>query len=187
MVKNKLIAHSTMPETQNIRLRALEPEDLSLLYTIENDTDIWDSSNADGPYSRYALKTYIASSPTIRESGEQRFVIDTASPNEKERNPIGIVDLTNYTPLDARAEVGIAFLKTYRNKGYGLQALKALETHATQWLRIHALYAHILKSNEISIHLFENAGYKRVAELPNWHYKGGKYENIYVYMKFFST
>lgn len=37
-------------------LRPLEPEDLELLYTIENDPSLWDTSNTDAPYSRFALK-----------------------------------------------------------------------------------------------------------------------------------
>ena len=30
-----------MKQVQQISLRAMEPEDLDLLYTIENDTSIW--------------------------------------------------------------------------------------------------------------------------------------------------
>ena len=30
-----------MKERQKIRLRALEPEDLDILYAIENDADLW--------------------------------------------------------------------------------------------------------------------------------------------------
>ena len=43
-----------------LRLRPLEPEDLDWLYSIENDTALWDTSNTDIPYSRYALRQYIA-------------------------------------------------------------------------------------------------------------------------------
>ena len=46
---------------QAIYLRDLEPEDLELLYTIENAPELWNITNNDGPYSRFALKQYIAS------------------------------------------------------------------------------------------------------------------------------
>ena len=40
---------NTLPQ---IRLRALEPEDLDVLYAIENDTTIWNVGNTNVPYSR---------------------------------------------------------------------------------------------------------------------------------------
>ena len=174
---------------QKVSLRPIEPEDLSLLYTIENDMDIWDSSNTDGPYSRYALKQYIASANSIRESGELRLVIDliSSSTDETVHTPIGLLDLTNYVALDARAEVSIALLKEYRSKGWGLQALQSIEAYATQWLRIHILYAHVLQSNIYSLRLFEKAGYKKVALLPEWHYVNGKYEDVCILSKTFSA
>ena len=46
--------------TPQIRLRALEPEDLDFLYTIENDVSLWNVGNANVPYSRYVLHDYIA-------------------------------------------------------------------------------------------------------------------------------
>ena len=46
----------------NVRLRAMEPEDLDLLYHIENDETLWKVGSSNVPYSRYALHNYIASS-----------------------------------------------------------------------------------------------------------------------------
>ena len=46
----------------NIRLRALEPEDLEWLYSVENDEELWQWGSSNVPYSRYSLKTYIAES-----------------------------------------------------------------------------------------------------------------------------
>lgn len=173
---------------QNIlSLRALEPEDLTLLYTIENDPEMWDSSSANGPYSKYALKQYIACSATIYESGEQRFVIEMSLAEEDAKIPIGVIDLTNYAPLDSRAEVGVALLKEYRGKGYGQQALTLIEQYATRWLRMHTLYAQVLVSNTYSCKLFERMGYINIAKLPSWHYANGKYEDIFIFMKTFSS
>jgi diamine N-acetyltransferase len=38
---------------QHVSLRAMEPEDLEALYTIENDSSLWDVSSTHIPYSRY--------------------------------------------------------------------------------------------------------------------------------------
>ena len=172
---------------EKISLRALEPEDLSLLYTIENDTDLWDTSCTHGPYSKYTLKQYIASSATIYECGSQRFVISLEDATNQQIHTIGIIDLTNYAPLDSRAEVGIALLKEYRGRGFGAQALFLVEQYATKWLRIHTLYAKVLINNTMSTQLFEKAAYKNIAKLPEWHYINGKFKDIFLFMKTFSN
>ncbi len=101
-------------------LRPLEPEDLELLYSIENNEDLWNCSNADGPFSHYVLKKYIAEAATIHECGQLRLAIDIAlDKTNSPSRPIGLIDLTNYNALAARAEVGITLLKEHRGKGYG--------------------------------------------------------------------
>ena len=44
---------------EHIYLRALEPEDLDFIYTIENDQNLWELSNTQTPYSRYLIKQYL--------------------------------------------------------------------------------------------------------------------------------
>ena len=43
-----------------VKLRALEPEDLEILYTIENNQSEWNVGATNVPYSRYVLRDYIA-------------------------------------------------------------------------------------------------------------------------------
>ena len=45
-----------------IYLRAIEPEDLDIMYAMENDPQTWDITNFTVPYSRYALRQYIENS-----------------------------------------------------------------------------------------------------------------------------
>jgi diamine N-acetyltransferase len=53
---------NTNEQLPQIRLRAMEPEDLELLYQIENDREVWNVGVTNVPYSRYVLRTYIAES-----------------------------------------------------------------------------------------------------------------------------
>ena len=39
-------------EDDMLKLRAPEPEDLELMYAMENDTTLWSAGNATLPYSR---------------------------------------------------------------------------------------------------------------------------------------
>ena len=40
-----------------VTLRSPEPEDLELMYAMENDTTLWSAGNATLPYSRYSICT----------------------------------------------------------------------------------------------------------------------------------
>jgi len=46
-------------EGENIILRALEPEDLSFIYIVENNVDNWDISETKIPFSKYLLHEYL--------------------------------------------------------------------------------------------------------------------------------
>ena len=50
-----------MKQLPTISLRALEPEDLDLLYHIENDDELWGVGVTNVPYSRYLLHDFISS------------------------------------------------------------------------------------------------------------------------------
>lgn len=168
-------------------LRPLEPEDLDLLYTIENNEEFWDTSNTNGPYSRFALKQYIASAASIYECGQLRLVIDLGNNHDSssKSNPIGLIDLTNYSAIDARAEIGITLLQKFRGKGWGEKALLLIESYAKKQLRIHSLHAYVSPNNLPSYQLFKKSGYKTIATLPDWCFKEGKYEDIALFMKIF--
>lgn len=167
-----------------IKLRPCEPEDLELLYSIENDPELWNTSNNEGPYSRYAIKNYIASAQPIQACGELRLVIEVTL-SFGYHKAIGVVDLTNYSALSARAEVGIALLKKFRGLGYGKQALTLLEEFATKRLKIHLLYALVDSKNITSEKLFKNSDYQAISELPEWQYNEGEYRTLTLFAKFF--
>ena len=42
-----------------IYLRAVEPEDMDIMYEMENDPSMWDISNFTVPYSRYVLRQHL--------------------------------------------------------------------------------------------------------------------------------
>ena len=159
-------------------LRALEPEDLPLLYTIENDPEMWDVGATATPYSRHALRHHIqAMGADITESGELRFVIEYAG------QPVGLIDLTRYDARALRAEVSIAVLREYREKGIGLEALRLLEEHCRRYLRLHQLYALIPEGNAASLSLFQSAGFTPVFDIPDWHFSNGKYIKVTFFQK----
>ena len=164
-----------------VRLRALEPEDLDLLYTIENDEDIWDVSETNTPMSKFAIRQYLAAQPQeALQSGEIRLVVEDLATSRA----VGLIDLTDISILNRRGEIGIALLKEERGRGYGTAALRLMETYAKKNLRLRFLYCKIsAHHNPNSKSLFESSGYKQIAVLPEWHYREDGYEDLVLYQK----
>lgn len=146
-----------------VKLRALEPEDLSALYEIENDVDLWQFGSTTAPISRFALRQYIASCKNdIFEDGQLRLVI------EKDGEFAGLLDLTSFSPIHRRAEVGIVVTPALRNQGIASQALVQLADYCQRIVGLHQLYAIVSSDNKAGRKLFESAGYVSDKMLKEW-------------------
>ena len=146
-----------------MKLRALEPEDLSILYEIENDMDVWESGSVTTPVSAYTLRQYIATCRNdIFEDGQVRLAVDV------DGVLAGLVDLTNFQPLHRRAEVGIVIRTSSRGRGLGMKALGLLESYARSVIGLHQLYAVVSCRNESALHLFRSSGYSEACRLRDW-------------------
>lgn len=164
-----------------VRLRAMEPEDLDLLYTIENEEELWDVSSDCTPVSRYALRRYLEQQPqTVVQAGELRLVVE----EQETGNAVGLIDLTDIALLDGRAEVGIALLKACRGKGYGRCALRLIGAYARRRLHLRMLYARIMvRLTPMCQSVFLSEGYEVVAVLPEWQRIAEHYEDLTVFQK----
>ena len=77
-------------------LRALEPNDLDLLYDIENDKSLWKYSNTSSPFSKHSLKKFIENSHLdIIEHKQVRLVL-----SDKNNLPFGFIDLFKYDMIN---------------------------------------------------------------------------------------
>lgn len=148
-----------------VRLRALEPEDLELLYRWENDPELWEVGNTLAPYSRYILKEYIAGSDrSIYESRQLRFMIEECDTGTS----VGIVDLFDFEPHPNRAACGIMLDRRYQGRGFATEALRLLMEYAYTFLKLHQLYVHIPVANEPSKKLFTRLGFVEAGTLKDW-------------------
>jgi diamine N-acetyltransferase len=156
---NNLLAYG------KITLRPIEPDDIELLYHWENNMEIWNVSNTRTPFSKYILAEYIKeSAKDIYETKQLRLIIQ----NEISE-PVGAVDLFDFEPYHMRAGIGILIHSSEnRNNGYGFDALNAVFGYAVEVLGLKQLYANITFKNEVSIHLFEKAGFIQTGIKKNW-------------------
>lgn len=182
MEKNASIASSCSHRRPFVLLRAMEPEDLDLLYRIENDYDLWQVGSTNVPYSRYVLHDYIANTTGDIFTDKQLRLIITDSSGE---NVVGIVDLVNFNPQHLRAEVGLVIEKAYREQGYGKAAMEELITYAREVLHLHQLYALVAKNNTDCLKLFKAIGFQQNTQLKDWLYDGKEYHDVEILQFFF--
>lgn len=169
-------------ENDIIRLRAPEPEDLDKFYSWENDTSTWGFGSTITPFSRFTLKQYLIDSNNDFYSDKQLRLVIVHKESEE---AIGAIDLYDFDPFNSRAGVGIFIDEDYREKGIGHQALLLLEEYASEFLKIHQLYANISTKNNASIGLFTKCGFKKAGELKDWLSRSEGYDNIFVFQKIY--
>lgn len=166
-----------------IKLRALEPTDLDLLYIWENDTSMWRYGNNITPFSRKLLADYIANyDGDIFKSQQLRFMIVPIDSN----TPVGMVDLYDFDAINRRAGVGIIIDTAHQSKGYGQATLSLLCRYCYERLGIHQLYATIATDNEKSIAVFERSKFNTCGKLRSWIRYGEKYADAYILQRLLS-
>ncbi len=155
-----------MLQNQLVRLRALEPTDVDILYSWENDMEIWQVSNTHVPFSRYLLLKYIENAALdIYQTQELRLLIEE---NETAK-PIGLIDLFDFDPFHSRAGIGIMLHHVLdRRKGYAYNAVQLFVKYAFEVLCLNQLYCNIGAQNADSLNLFTKAGFKLIGEKKKW-------------------
>lgn len=154
----------------------MEPEDLDVLYTIENDTSIWELGPTNVPYSRFVLHDYMSSNTgDIYTDKEVRLLIEN-----EQKELVGMVDLLKFDPKNQKAELGILICSAYRRQGYAKAVISRIHDYALTTLHLHQLYVVIATSNEASLALFKQHGYQQAGILRDWLYDGRAYHDAII-------
>jgi len=165
-------------KNETIRLRALEPEDLEILYRWENDSSIWLTGNTLAPYSRFALRDYIEKTLTEDLYAMRELRLMIVGKNDEKR--IGILDMFDFDPFHSRAGIGILVAPEHQSQGIGSQALELFIQYAFHFLKLKQLYCHIPENNLISLALFQKVGFEIAGKLHSWVNTGEGWKDVYV-------
>jgi diamine N-acetyltransferase len=162
--------------SQHISLRALEPSDIDSLYQWENDTEVWEVSHTQTPFSRLVLEQYLSTAyQDIYTTKQLRLVIETNSDTKK---AIGCIDLFDFDPYHQRAGIGILIAdKNERKKNYASEALTLLIDYCFTTLNLNQLYCNITTDNLVSIQLFEKHGFEIIGVKKQWIRVGAVFKN----------
>ncbi len=167
----------------SIYLRALEPDDLDFIHSIENNEHVWELGNTVAPFSKYILKRYLRNAHRdVYEVKQLRLVIC----NSQNDDTFGLIDLFDCDFKNKRAGIGILIADVEnRGKGFGKEALKLLANYCKQHLNLHQLYCNISEENKQSLKLFKGEGFEIIGLKKDWNYSNGNYQNEYSLQRIF--
>lgn len=156
------------------RLRAVEPEDIDLMYLWENDPAIWGVSGTLAPFSRHTLERFIEEQRfELFQSQQQRLIIETLK-----GEAVGILDLFELDPVNGRAGIGVLIHdKRQRRKGFAADALESICRYAHEVLHLHQLWCSVGVSNPQSLALFQGAGFEQTGIKRAWNRTEEGYED----------
>lgn len=153
-------------KSQNIYLRAVEPDDADLLYVWENDRSIWAVSNTQIPFSKFVLEEFSNTShQDIYTNKQLRLMVSETAGDET----IGCIDIFEFDPQHARAGVGIYIHKDFREKGLASECLQLITEYAFKTLHLKQIFSHVNASNLASLNLFVKSGFEKTALKKSWH------------------
>lgn len=153
-------------EGEKICLRALEPEDVELMYRWENDASVWAVSGTIAPFSRHQLQRFLDEQQfDLQQTRQQRLIIETRT----EGRAVGALDLFEIDLLNRRAGVGILIAEPDdRGCGYGADALETVARYAREVLGLNQLWCNVGANNKASRALFQASGYAECGLKRNW-------------------
>ena len=158
---------------ENVRLRALEPEDLDLFYKWENDSSIWKISQTYTPFSKHILSQYLENAhQDIFTAKQLRLMI------EKDGIAIGTIELFDFEPIHMRTGLGIWIVnESDRRQGYAKEALSLIIEYAFFKLQLNQLYCNISASNQPSINLFSSLDFILIGVKKKWNKSSNGWED----------
>lgn len=152
-------------EGAKIRLRAVEPEDIELMYRWENDSEVWEVSGTLVPFSRHTLRRFLEEQQfSVVQTGQQRFMIEN-----EEGCAVGAVDLFGFDPMHDRAGIGILIAdEEDRRRGYARDAIETLCRYGREVLGLHQLWCNVAAGNSASLGLFHACGFEAIGLKRDW-------------------
>lgn len=153
-------------------MRALEPADVELLYTLENNMKLWPVSHTIAPFSRHQLQQYIAHSRLdVFQTRQLRLLIERID----DGLALGLIDLYDFDPFHRRGGIGILIDESYRGEGYAKEALGLFVSYLFGHLGLHQIYASVSATNLVSIKLFTGSGFEQAGIRRQWRRCGSEF------------
>jgi diamine N-acetyltransferase len=160
-----------------IRLRAIERKELPTFVKWLNDPEVKQGMSIYRPFSEADEEKWfdgiLAGEPDARP-----FAIE-ARTTEDAWQTIGNCGFHIIEWRNRSAELGI-FIgdKSFRNHGYGSEAMQALVSYGFNTLNLHRICLRVFAFNLRAIHVYEKLGFIHEGRMRQAHYHEGEYHDV---------
>ena len=157
-----------MLNSENIKLKLIEEEDLSFLVKIRNESY---GEFYEYPISNSKQKMWFEK---FLNCGDVLFIIYT-----NDNIKVGMIGLSKIDTRNRSAEFGRFFIsRSYRGKGFGKESLKLILEYSFNHLNLHRIYLNAFEHNDRAINLYTKLGFKKEGIKRDHIYMNGSYNNL---------
>ena len=157
--------------TANIKLRALEKEDLRFIHRLNNNRTIMNYWFEE-PYESFGeLKDLY--NEHIHDNSERRFIAIN-----RDQESIGLVELIEIDYIHRNSEFTIIIAPEHQGNGYARSLIKSALDYAFTILNLHKVYLHVALENEKAIHLYKECGFTEEGRLIEEVFTNGRYSDV---------
>lgn len=162
---------------RNVRLRAIEREDIPRFVRWLNDPEVIEFLLMNAPLSKAMEEQWFEKQVAAAPHTGQVLAIEVLLNDDWIH--IGNTGLHNIEPVHLCAELGI-FIgeKTFWNRGFGREATRLMLKHGFENLNLHRIYLYVYENNLHGIKAYESAGFVKEGVLRDGVYKNGRYLNV---------
>lgn len=171
---------STRPE---MRLRALEREDLPFVHELSNDSGVM-SYWFEEPYEALVELQDIYDRH-VHDSRERRFIIQVGGADRAgvdgagADGRAGLVELMEIDYIHRKAEFAIIVHPAFQGHRLAGRATRAALDYAFGTLNLHKVYLVVDVENARAVRVYERAGFVVEGELREEFFAGGRYRDAY--------
>ena len=165
-----------MYEGKLVRLRAFDSSDLMYLQSYSNDYEVMRGASGAILYpSTVDDASRAMSASTSYTAGEYQFALET----REDKRLIGQCGFVKINWKNRTGELAILIgEKTYRNKGYGADAIRVLCRFGFEELNLHKIKASVFDFNTQALRCYEKCGFRREGVLRQEIYREGAYHDV---------
>jgi len=166
---------------EQIRLRAIEKEDLPKFVKWLNDPEIKHGLSMVMPLSLADEENWFEGL-SKRHPCERPLAIEVQpDPQADEWIFIGNCSLSDINWQNRSAEVGI-FIgeKGYWNQGFGTNTMRLIIKHGFENLNLHRVWLRVFETNQRAMRSYEKAGFTQEGKFRQAQYLDGKYVDVMI-------
>jgi RimJ/RimL family protein N-acetyltransferase len=163
---------------RNIRLRAIEQDDLPRFVNWFNDPQVRKGLNIYLPMSQVEEEHWFEELLN-RDQAERPFALDIRKGEDWVH--VGSCGLFSLDHRSRSSTLGIVIGdKTYWDQGYGSDAVRTLLAHAFETLNLNRVSLRVFESNHRAIEVYKRVGFKLEGRLREDRFSEGHYEDTLI-------